>query len=132
MTNDPIADMLTRIRNAISRGYKSVSIPHSNMLESFVKILEETGFVNGYTLEEGNNPNRKIMIVSLKYVNGENAIREMKRISKPGLRIYKKYKDINKYKKGIGISVLSTSKGIMTGKQAVEQKIGGEVLATLW
>ena len=132
MINDPIADMLTRMRNAVNRGHKTVSIPASKLLESIAKILEAEGFINGYIVEPSEDVPYDYIVVSLKYVNGESAFRELKRISKPGLRIYKKYKDIIKFKGGLGISIVSTSKGLMTGKDAVKEKIGGELLATIW
>lgn len=132
MTNDPIADMLTRVRNAIARGKSNVVMPSSRMLESIAKILELEGFINSSDLVEVEGKPQKDLNVNLKYVNGVSAITQLIRISKPGLRTYVGYKDIPKIRSGLGITVLSTSRGIMSGDQAKKEKIGGELLAKVW
>lgn len=132
MINDPISDMLTRIRNGILREKKQVAMPSSKMLVSIAKILEEEGFINGYEVVKEEEKPQNTLVVSLKYVNGRNSIFDLQRISKPGLRKYSGYKDIMKYKKGIGIAIISTSKGLMTGERARVEKLGGEVLAKVW
>lgn len=132
MTNDPIADMLTRMRNAIARSKRNVSMPSSKMLESIAAILEKEGFVNSSEVKEIEGNPQKELTIELKYVNGVSAITSLKRISKPGLRIYLGYKDIPKVRNGLGIAVISTSKGVMAGNEARKDKIGGELLAEIW
>ena len=130
MANDLIADFLTRVRNAIPRGKKEIVMPSSKMVESIAKILKEEGFISDFEVESNDVQNN--IKVSLKYINGVSAITNLKRISKPGLRIYGGYRDLSKVKKGLGTSIVSTSKGIMTAKQAKDQKVGGEVVAEIW
>ena len=130
VTTDPIADLLTRIRNAIIARHDTVSIPTSKMKKSIVDILVEEGFVaSGDIVDEAGHSNIK---VALKYVGNKNAITNLKRISKPGLRVYCGYEDLPKVLGGLGIAIISTSKGVMTDKQARAQKVGGEVLAYVW
>lgn len=130
MTNDLISDLLTRIRNAKQRQKKEVEIPASKMNKAILDILEKEGFINGFDLVEQEPQN--IFKVSLKYIKGISAISDMKRVSKPGLRKYTGYKDIKKVKNGMGIGIVSTSKGLMTYKQAKSEKIGGEILAEIY
>ncbi len=132
MTNDPIADMLTRMRNAIARSKRDVSMPSSKMLESIASIFEKEGFINNYEVSEIEGKPQKQLTINLKYVNGVSAISMLKRISKPGLRIYKSYKDIPRVRNGLGVAVISTSQGIMSGNDAQKDKIGGELLAEIW
>ncbi len=129
--SDVIADMLTRIRNANDAKHATVDIPASNMKKSIADILVEEGYVKGYQIVE--NGNQGIIRVTLKYTEGkQKVIRGIRRVSKPGLRIYAGYEDMPKVMNGLGIAVVSTSKGIMTDKKARSLKVGGEVLAFVW
>lgn len=132
MTTDPIADFLTRIRNAIIAKHRVVEIPASKMKLEMTKILFEKGYILNYMLVE-NGPHSTIKI-ALKYdvVTKKNAIRNLKRVSRPGLRQYAGYKDLPRVLNGLGIAILSTSKGLMTNKEAAELKIGGEVLCYVY
>lgn len=128
---DTIADLLTRIRNANSAKHDSVEIPKSNMKESIVKILVEEGYVKNYTVIEDGK--QGILKVNLKYGEGKTpVIKGLRRVSKPGLRIYSNAEELPKVLKGLGIAVISTSKGVMTDRQARKENVGGEVLAFIW
>ena len=128
---DPIADLLTRIRNANQMRYNEVVIPSSNMKLEIVKILEREGFITSYKIEK--NEVQDNIIVTLKYgKNKERVISGLKRISKPGLRVYAKAEEIPTVLNGLGIAIVSTSKGVMTGKEARKENLGGEVLAYIW
>ncbi len=128
---DTIADMLTRIRNANSAKHDSVDIPASNVKKAIAQILLDEGYINGFQVIE--NGNQGILQVSLKYgPNKSQVITGLRRISKPGLRIYSDVENMPKVMKGLGIAILSTSKGIMTDKQARKANVGGEVLAYIW
>ena len=128
---DPIADLLTRIRNANQMRYNEVVIPSSNMKLEIVKILEREGFIASYKIEKSEVQDN--IIVTLKYgKNKERVISGLKRISKPGLRVYAKAEEIPTVLNGLGIAIVSTSKGIMTGKAAKKENLGGEVLAYIW
>ena len=131
LMNDPIADMLTRIRNALIARHDTVTLPASNMKKAIAKILLDEGFIKAVdTIDDGLQGQIKI---TLKYAQGkESVIKGLKRISKPGLRVYAKNDEIPKVLGGLGIAILSTSKGVMTDKQAREAKVGGEVLAYIW
>lgn len=128
---DPIADMLTRIRNANSAKHETVDIPASNMKKAIAEILLNEGYVKSYqVIEDGK---QGVIRVALKYGNNkEKVISGLKRVSKPGLRIYAGAEELPKVLKGLGIAIISTSKGIMTDKEARKQNIGGEVLAFIW
>ena len=129
--SDVIADMLTRIRNANNAKHSTVDIPASNMKKSIADILVEEGYVKGYQIVD--NGNQGIIRVTLKYMEGkQKVIRGIRRISKPGLRIYAGYEDMPKVMNGLGVAIVSTSKGIMTDKKARGLKVGGEVLAFVW
>ena len=129
--SDVIADMLTRIRNANDAKHATVDIPASKMKKSIADILVEEGYVKGYQIVE--NGNQGIIRVTLKYTEGkQKVIRGIRRVSKPGLRIYAGYEDMPKVMNGLGIAIVSTSKGIMTDKKARSLKVGGEVLAFVW
>jgi small subunit ribosomal protein S8 len=129
--SDPIADMLTRIRNANQMKYKEVEVPASTIKEEIARILKEEGFISGYKIKKNNVQN--IIVLNLKYGdNKERVITGLKRISKPGLRVYAKTNEIPKVLNGLGIAIVSTSKGVMTDKQAREASLGGEVLAYIW
>ena len=129
--SDVIADMLTRIRNANDAKHQTVDIPASNMKKSIADILAKEGYIKGYqVIEDGK---QGIIRVTLKYgANKAKVIRGLKRVSKPGLRIYAGYEDMPKVMNGLGIAIVSTSKGLMTDKQARSLKVGGEVLAFVW
>ena len=129
--SDVIADMLTRIRNANNAKHATVDVPASNMKKAIADILVEEGYVKGYQIVE--NGNQGIIRVTLKYGDGKaRIIRGIRRVSKPGLRIYAGYEDMPKVMNGLGIAIVSTSKGIMTDKKARSLKVGGEVLAFVW
>ncbi len=128
---DAIADMLTRIRNANAAKHDSVKIPASNMKKAIAQILVDEGYIKGFTVEEDGK--QGIMEVQLKYGPGKTqVITGLKRVSKPGLRIYTNCEDMPKVMKGLGIAILSTPKGIMTDKDARKANVGGEVLAFIW
>lgn len=128
---DPIADFLTRIRNAIAQQHPTVSAPSSKMKVAIAEILKNEGFIKGYEVEEDNKQN--IITVQLKYGrNKEKVITGLKRISKPGLRIYAKSNDIPKVLNGLGIAIVSTSNGLVTDKVARQTGVGGEILAYIW
>ena len=128
---DTIADMLTRIRNASSARHETVDIPASNMKKSIAQILVDEGFVKSFqVIEDGK---QGVIRMTLKYVDGKTpVITGMRRVSKPGLRIYSNCEDMPKVMKGLGIAIVSTSKGVMTDKKAREENVGGEVLAFVW
>ena len=131
VTTDPIADMLTRIRNASQANFKTVDIPASNMKRDIAEILLNEGYIKAY--EEIKNDNQGIIRVSLKYTDkGKRVISGLKRISKPGLRIYASKEELPRVLNGLGIALISTSKGVMTDKKARELGVGGEVLAYIW
>lgn len=124
---DPIADMLTRIRNANQMRYLEVAIPISNIKIEIARILKEEGFISNYETNEND------IILNLKYgQNKQRVITGLKRISKPGLRVYAKTNELPKVLNGLGIAIVSTSKGLMTDKDARKQQLGGEVLAYVW
>lgn len=129
-TTDPIADYLTRLRNAIRARHKRVDIPASGMKRALSKILTEQKFITGFTEIPDNK--QGVIRVSLKYTDGINAIKGLDRISKPGLRVYRSSDELPRVLNGLGTAIISTSKGIMTEKHAREQKIGGEVLCHIW
>ena len=131
MVTDPIADMLTRIRNANQMRYKEVEVPASKMKTEIARILKETGFISDYKLEKVDKFD--VITLGLKYgEKKERVITGLKRISKPGLRVYVKAEEVPRVLNGLGIAIISTSKGVMTDKEAREQSLGGEVLAYIW
>ena len=131
MVTDPIADMLTRIRNANAMRYKEVEIPSSKIKVEIAKILKNEGFINDYKIKKNNV--QDVIVLSLKYgENKERVITGLKRISRPGLRVYVKSEEIPTVLNGLGIAIMSTSKGILTGKDAKASNLGGEVLAYIW
>lgn len=131
VVTDPIADMLTRIRNANQMRYKEVEVPASKMKLEIARILKEEGFIADYKVKKNNVQN--IISLNLKYGDKkERVITGLKRISKPGLRVYAKAEEIPTVLNGLGIAIVSTSKGVMTGKDAKKQSLGGEVLAYIW
>ncbi len=131
MTTDPIADMLTRIRNANQMRYKEVEVPASKIKLEIARILKETGFVVDYKVKK--NDTQDTIVLFLKYgQHKERVITGLKRISKPGLRVYANAKEMPRVLNGLGIAIVSTSKGVMTDKEAREANLGGEVLAYIW
>ena len=131
LVTDPIADMLTRIRNPLIVKHDTVEVPVSVMKRSIADILLNEGYIKGYTInEEGVEP---MMVINLKYgPNRQKVITGLKRISKPGLRVYARKDNLPKVLNGLGIAIISTSKGIMTDREARKQGVGGEVLAYIW
>ena len=127
---DPIADMLTRIRNANTQRHETVDIPSSKLKKSIAQILLDEGYIKSF--EEIEDNAQGIIRITLKYVNKQKVISGLKRISKPGLRVYANKEELPKVIGGLGIALISTSKGIMTDKQARKVGIGGEVLAFVW
>lgn len=128
---DPIADMLTRIRNANAVRHESLEVPASNMKKQIAEILKQEGFIRDYEYIDDNK--QGIIRIYLKYgPNNERVITGLKRISKPGLRVYAKCNDLPRVLGGLGIAIVSTSKGVMTDKEARKQNVGGEVIAYIW
>lgn len=128
---DPIADMLTRIRNAVGSKHRRVDIPASKMKVEIARLLHESHFITGYkTLE--NTEGKKVLRVALKYAGGTPVIRALKRVSTPGLRQYVPATKIPRVRNGLGVAILSTSKGLMTDREARAQRTGGELLAFIW
>ena len=130
MVTDPIADMLTRIRNANQMRYKEVEVPASKMKNEIARILKSEGFIVDYKVKKNNI--QDILVLSLKYVDKERVITGLKRISKPGLRVYVKAEEVPTVLNGLGIAIVSTSKGVMTDKEARANSLGGEILAYIW
>ena len=130
VVTDTIADMLTRIRNANGMRYEEVRVPASNIKKEIARILKEEGFINDYKIVSDDA--QGTIVLTLKYNKKERVITGLKRISKPGLRVYAKNDEIPKVLNGLGIAIISTSKGIMTDKEARKENIGGEVLAYIW
>ncbi len=129
--SDVIADMLTRIRNANSAKHESVDVPASNMKKAIADILKEEGYIAGYQIVEDGK--QGIIRITLKYGRGKTkVIQGLRRVSKPGLRIYSNCEDMPKVMNGLGIAIVSTSKGVMTDKKARELNVGGEVIAFVW
>ena len=129
--SDVIADMLTRIRNANSAKHESVDVPASNMKKAIADILKEEGYIANYQIVEDGK--QGIIRITLKYGRGkQRVIQGLRRVSKPGLRIYSNCEDMPKVMNGLGIAIVSTSKGIMTDKQARKANVGGEILAFVW
>ena len=128
---DPIADLLTRIRNASQAKHATVDIPASNMKKAIAQILVDEGYVTSYKVTEDNK--QGVITITLKYTdNMQPVITGLRRISKPGLRIYTSCEDMPKVMKGIGTAIISTPKGVMTDKKARKENVGGEVLAFVW
>ena len=131
---DPIADMLTRIRNANMVRFKRVNVLLSNVNLNIAKVLNESGYISRYNIKrDGNGRGREILRIYLKYSDSnERVITEIKRVSKPGKRVYEKSEKIPKVLNGYGIAILSTSRGVMTDKKARELNVGGEILCNVW
>lgn len=130
---DTIADLLTRIRNASTAKHETVDVPASNIKKAIVQILVDEGYVKSYTVIEDKSNTQGTIRIVLKYGAGKKpAITGLKRVSKPGLRVYTNVEDMPRVLKGLGIAILSTSKGVMTDKKARVENVGGEVLAYIW
>ena len=128
---DPIADMLTRIRNAVAAKHKTVDVPVSNMKKAIAQILLDEGYIRSYEIVDDGK--QGMIHIVLKYgANNEKVISGLKRVSKPGLRVYAGKEELPSVFKGLGIAIVSTSKGVMTDKKARAEKVGGEVLALVW
>ena len=131
VVTDPIADMLTRIRNANQMKYNEVLVPTSKLKVDIANILKNEGYINGYKIEKSSVGSN--MIIELKYgAKKERVITGLKRISKPGLRVYAKKENVPMVINGLGIAIISTSKGLMVDREARKQNLGGEVLAYIW
>jgi small subunit ribosomal protein S8 len=126
---DPVADMLTRIRNAQQAHHPAVSMPASSLKVAICKVLEQEGFIEGFEVEEGGKPS---LNVTLRYYRGKPVIEEIKRVSRPGLRSYRASDGLPKVRGGYGLSIVSTNKGVMTDRQARVEGVGGEVLCTVF
>jgi small subunit ribosomal protein S8 len=135
MMTDPIADMLTRLRNANSAYHDSAAMPSSKIKTHIAEILEQQGYIAGWTVNsvEKDGASRRELVIDLKYgPNRERSIAGLRRVSKPGLRVYAKATSLPKVLGGLGVAIISTSTGLLTDKQATKQKVGGEVLAYVW
>jgi small subunit ribosomal protein S8 len=133
---DPIADMLTRIRNAIAVGHPSVAMPSSKLKAEIARILKEEGFIAGFEVVDGDSPSHKVLRLRLRYV-GERRLRRpvitgLVRVSTPGRRVYSGKRDIPWVLSGMGVSILTTPKGVMTGQRARQLGVGGEILCKVW
>lgn len=130
MSNDRVADFLTRLRNAQKARLQTITLPYGRLLADICTVLEDEGFVRTHRVEQdGAHQN---LVIELKYIDGQPAIRELKRVSKSGLRKYSKVTAIPKHYNGLGISILSTSKGVMSDFSARQQQVGGEILCTVF
>ena len=134
--NDPIADMLTRIRNGIMNNHTVVAMPSSNLKAEIARILKEEGYIEDFEVAESNKPSHKVLRINLKYVGERrqkrSVITKLHRVSKPGRRIYTQKRNIPWVLSGMGISILSTPKGVMTGQTARKNGVGGEILCKVW
>lgn len=131
--SDPIGDLLTRIRNAVQAGHPTVDVPASRLKEQICALLKREGFISDYTLTDALSAVNCQVRITLKYLpDRSSVIQGLRRVSKPSLRVYSRGKELKPVRSGMGIAVVSTSKGLMTGKQARAQKLGGEVLCEVW
>jgi len=128
--SDVIADMLTRIRNANNAKHETVDVPASNMKKAIADILVQEGYIKGYQVVEDGK--QGVIRITLKYIGKQKVIQGIRRVSKPGLRIYTNCEDMPRVMNGLGVAIISTSKGIMTDKKARKENVGGEVLAFVW
>ena len=136
MINDPIADMLTRIRNAQMAGHATVAMPSSNIKKEIARILKEEGFIDNYEVVEGEKVSQTTLQIKIKYVGERRSkkpvITGIERVSRPGRRVYTRHDEIPWVLSGMGISILSTPKGVMTGQRARQEGVGGEILCKVW
>lgn len=126
---DPVADMLTSIRNAQAMGIKEITFPHSKFKSEILRVLKDEGYIEHFEMLTENN--KRYLKVSLKYFQGQPVIESIKRVSKPALRVYEGYSNLRSVRGGMGIAIVSTPKGVMTDKTARAQKMGGEVICTV-
>ena len=126
MSNDSVSDFLTKIRNAISANKREVPVNNTKMTLEMTKILKDESYIEDYKVDG------KVILITLKFINKKSAITTLEQVSKPGIRVYSSYQDIPKVISGLGINIFSTSKGILTGKKAKLEKIGGEYLCNIW
>ena len=129
--NDPIGDMITRIRNAHVRGKETVESPSSNLRINVLEVLKDEGFIRGFSTTDYDNGKSEVQI-DLKYHNGVPVIKKIRRISKPGIRVYSKINELQKSYGGLGISILSTPKGVMSDQKARDENVGGEILCEVF
>ena len=127
--SDPIADMLTRIRNGLARNRESVSMPSSGLKEAIAKVLHDEGFVDGFEVKEANQ--KRTLSITLRYYEGEPVIEQLSRVSRPGRRMYCGVNDMPRLNDGLGVIMISTSKGVMSDRQARKEGIGGEVICSV-
>ncbi len=134
--SDPIADMLTRIRNAVMSGQSLTAMPHSKVKVEISKILKEEGFIDSYDVVDGERPGQLVLRIRIKYVgerrDRQAVITNLQRVSRPGRRVYTKKQDIPWILSGLGVAIISTPKGIMTGQRARQMNLGGEFLCKIW
>lgn len=131
MHSDPIADLLTRIRNANQARHEELVCPASNVKEDICKVLQREGYIEGFTREDDGK--QGVLRISLRYLPGrERVIQHLQRVSKPGLRVYKGAADLPKVRNGLGVAIVSTSRGVLSDREARKQKVGGEVLCEIW
>ncbi len=134
--NDPIADLLTRVRNAVITGQTVVAMPASKMKSEVTRILKEEGFIEGYEVVEGTKPSQRVLRIWLKYVGERrqrtSVITGLTRVSRPGRRVYTHKQDIPYVLSGMGVMIVSTSKGVMTGQRARQLGVGGEIICKVW
>ena len=128
---DPIGDMLTRIRNGQMRSLNKISIPFSVFRSKILEVLKKDGYIINFSIDKGEN-NKKLLLVDLKYYEGQPVIREIKRISKPGRRVYSRATSIPRVHNGLGLAILSTSKGVMSDSEAIKNNLGGEIICRVF
>ena len=126
---DPLADLLTRIRNGLAARHRSVSMPSSKLKAAVCGVLRDEGYIADFSVEEGSRPT---LTVNLKYHNGAPAIEELKRVSRPGLRVYRPCREIPRVRGGLGVAVVSTPRGVITDRSARQSGVGGEILCTVF
>jgi small subunit ribosomal protein S8 len=132
MITDPIGDLIARIRNGQLRGTAKIKSPNSRLRASVLDVLQQEGFIRGYAEVEFKESGRKELEIELKYHEGRPAIRELKRVSTPGRRVYTSVKDLKPHRQGLGVSIVSTPQGVMTDSSAREKNVGGEVLCQVF
>ena len=128
---DPIGDMLTRIRNGQMRSLNKISIPFSVFRSEILEVLKKEGYIINFSIDKGEN-NKKLLLVDLKYYEGQPVIREIKRISKPGRRVYSRATSIPRVHNGLALAILSTSKGVMSDSEAIKNNLGGEIICRVF
>ncbi len=128
---DPIGDMLTRIRNGQMRSLNKISVPFSVFRSKILEVLKKEGYIINFSIDKGEK-NKKLLLVDLKYYEGQPVIREIKRISKPGRRVYSRATSIPKVHNGLGLAILSTSKGVMSDSEAIKNNLGGEIICRVF